>query len=231
MLGTCIIYTTMYTTEIPHHSSGNTYHCHKGSHLVSRVNVHIRNPVEPKLSVYLHYQAHSPMEFHNFVLCKCWLLVAILKSKCSVTMHAQDLFLGIFSGQIHQNNLISSQINLHIVFMLAHCKLSLFFFIFFALFRLNLLFLSDGGGRLPTMGTATGLKSDIQWAEKWRTVGWKVTYAGLKSDVWAKMQHWSVIIFIIYQCLPPVNTSPTSSFFQNVISFIKLFPINVMFLC
>ena len=51
----------------------------------------------------------------------------------------------------------------------------------------------DGGG-LPKMGTATGLKSDVQWAEKWRTLGWKVTYAGLKSDVWAKMQHWSVII-------------------------------------
>ena len=49
LLGTCIIYTTMYTTEIPRHSSGNTYHCHKGSHLVSRVDVHIRNPVEPKL--------------------------------------------------------------------------------------------------------------------------------------------------------------------------------------
>ena len=26
---TCIIYTTMYTIEIPRHSSGITYHCHK----------------------------------------------------------------------------------------------------------------------------------------------------------------------------------------------------------
>ena len=26
---TCMIYTTMYTTEIPRHSSGITYHCHK----------------------------------------------------------------------------------------------------------------------------------------------------------------------------------------------------------
>ena len=26
---TCIIYTTMFTTEIPRHSSGITYHCHK----------------------------------------------------------------------------------------------------------------------------------------------------------------------------------------------------------
>ena len=31
-------------------------------------------------------------------------------------------------------------------------------------------------------------------AKKWRTVGQNVTYAGLKSDVRAKMQHWSVII-------------------------------------
>ena len=30
--------------------------------------------------------------------------------------------------------------------------------------------------------------------QKWRTVGQNVTYAGLKSDVRAKMQHWSVII-------------------------------------
>ena len=35
-------------------------------------------------------------------------------------------------------------------------------------------------------------------AKKWRTVGQNLTYAGLKSDVWAKMQHLSVIIIVTY---------------------------------
>ena len=33
----------------------------------------------------------------------------------------------------------------------------------------------DGGG-LPKMGTATGLKSDVQWTEKWRTLSWKAPH-------------------------------------------------------
>ena len=36
--------------------------------------------------------------------------------------------------------------------------------------------------------------------ENWHTVDWKVTYAGLKSDVWAKMQHCSVIVFGYSYC-------------------------------
>ena len=52
----------------------------------------------------------------------------------------------------------------------------------------------DGGGGCSFVGMATGPKIDVQWAKKWRTVGQNVTYAGLKSDVRAKMQHWSVIM-------------------------------------
>ena len=48
----------------------------KGRHLMSRVDVHNRNPVEPQLSVYLHCQAYLPTKFHNIVLCRCWLLTA-----------------------------------------------------------------------------------------------------------------------------------------------------------
>ena len=51
-----------------------------------------------------------------------------------------------------------------------------------------------GVGGCSFVGMATGPKSDVQWAKKWRTVGQNVTYAGLKSDVPAKMQHWSVIM-------------------------------------
>ena len=51
-----------------------------------------------------------------------------------------------------------------------------------------------GGGGYSFVGMATGPKSDVQWAKKWRTVGQNVTYAGLKSDVRAKMHHWSVIM-------------------------------------
>ena len=53
-----------------------------------------------------------------------------------------------------------------------------------------------GVGYCSFVSMATGPKSDVQWAKKWRTVGQNVTYAGLKSDVRAKMQHWGVIICI-----------------------------------
>ena len=77
----------------------------------------------------------------------------------------------------------------------------LFFYFFFNAFPLKITLgpwhgvgLVVGGGGCSFVGMATGPKSDVQWAKKWRTVGQNVTYAGLKSDVRAKMQHWSVIM-------------------------------------
>ena len=51
-----------------------------------------------------------------------------------------------------------------------------------------------GGAGCSFVGMATGRNSDIQLAKKWRTVGQNLTYAGLKSDIWATKQHWSVIV-------------------------------------
>ena len=107
----------------------------------------------------------------------CWLLVAILTSKCSVTMHVHDLFLGLFfrSNSSKQFYLFRNQFRycFHAstlptkpFFLFKHC---------FALFILNLLFLPDGGG--------VAQNGHSHRAEKWRTLGWKVTYSGLKSDV------------------------------------------------
>ena len=51
-----------------------------------------------------------------------------------------------------------------------------------------------GEGGVHLWAWPQGQKSDVQWAKKWRKVGQNVTYVGLKSDIRAKMQHWSVII-------------------------------------
>ena len=49
-----------------------------------------------------------------------------------------------------------------------------------------------GGGSFVDM--ATGPNSDVQWAKKWRSVGQKLTHAGLKSGARAKMRHWKVLV-------------------------------------
>ena len=84
---------------------------------------------------------------------------------------------------------------------MCHSIFHVFIFIFtfsLMLFHLELLWVHDmgWGWGCSFVGMATGPKSDVQWAKKWRTVGQNVTYAGLKSDVRAKMQLWSVIIIL-----------------------------------
>ena len=61
-------------------------------------------------------------------------------------------------------------------------------------------------------------------AKKWRTVGQKVTYAGLKSDVRAKMQHWSVMI--LYTALEEFDLPAV---FHSGISWIPINEYNCFF--
>ena len=83
------------------------------------------------------------------------------------------------------------------------CSLTFYLFIYFTfslmLFCPKLLWVHARGvgWRVFICGHGHRAKSDIQWAKMGRTVGQNGTYAGLKSDVWAKMQHWSVIMRII----------------------------------
>ena len=76
-------------------------------------------------------------------------------------------------------------------------RIHLSFYVVFNAVPPKLLWVHDmgWGWGCSFVGMATGPKNDVQWAKQWRTVGQNVTYAGLKSDVRAKMQHWSVMIW------------------------------------
>ena len=73
-------------------------------------------------------------------------------------------------------------------------------------------------------GCSSGPKSDVQWAKKWGTVGQNVTYAGLKSDVWAKMQDWSVIMLILaWLLLRNISYIVNSPWITNTLHSILIF--------
>ena len=107
----------------------------------------------------------------------CWLLVAILTSKCSVTMHVHDLFLGIFlkPNSSKQFHFFPNQFKDCFHASTLPTRPFVFFLFIFCSFYIKFIVFARQRG--------VAQNGHSHRAEKWHTMEWKVMYTGMKSDI------------------------------------------------
>ena len=121
----------------------------------------------------------------------------------NVTVYSpEDHFAIIQTTKGFEKKIIDFHMSFHFMYLFIHLFIYIFIYWFICVFfnafppKITLVRCQGWGwgGGCYFVGMATGSRSDVQWAKKWRTVGQNLTYTGLKSYVWAKMQQWGVII-------------------------------------